>query len=64
MSGQPKRSGGKREGAGRKPSSISLKVGDQWYVYDTPGHLVEVVEIIHRNKIAITVDGRRLIITK
>lgn len=54
MSGQPGRSGGKREGAGRKPHSVTLTEGQQWAVVTQPGGLA-TVHIEGRNRITLSV---------
>ena len=51
MTGKPGRSGGPRQGAGRKPYSFRLKLGDKLFMnaivgeHGTLGNLVEVSEI-------------------
>jgi hypothetical protein len=60
MTGAKGKSGGRRAGAGRKYDSITLRLGDQFYV---PMHgLAEVVEI-SANQFKVKIDDERLTFT-
>jgi hypothetical protein len=65
MAGQPGRSGGWREGAGRPPATTTLKTGDQWIVRIGETQQLGAVKIIRRGVIEITLaDGETVRIFK
>jgi len=57
MSGKSGRSGGKREGAGRRHESITLRIGDQFYV---PMHGMAAVVEIGANQFKVQLDDERM----
>lgn len=69
MVGTKRHSGGKREGAGRKPGSFRLKIGDAVAVRNvckdgiTPLETGEVTEI-ERNRITIRLANSEIVIIR
>lgn len=65
MSGTKQHSGGRRDGAGRKPHSVTLTEGQQWAMVTQAGGLA-TVHIEGRNRVTLevldTVTGQTEII--
>jgi hypothetical protein len=57
MPGVKGKSGGAREGAGKKLKTFTLKLGDVFYLSDGPGEIATVTEIT-RTKLTLTAGGR------
>jgi hypothetical protein len=60
MAGKKGRSGGRRDGAGRRYESITLRLGDQFYV---PMHGLAEVVYINANQFKVQLDDERMAFT-
>lgn len=59
MTGQQGKSGGRRDGAGRPRSKITIRIGDQFY---SPMRGLATVTEIGYQRIVIEIDGERIIL--
>jgi hypothetical protein len=69
MTGKPGRSGGKREGAGRPPSTVTVREGQEWLMHEihpdgvTFGQIV-TVRIVGRNRLELLAAGYKIDLLK